>query len=104
MASLSGGRARQEPASNIGSRPGRRGPAPGPGHACQWGLVHTREWIKPADLNPAELLWGFRRRADRTALPDRRVVVRFEFSRVPASRTRSEFMWLVADATGWMYA
>ncbi len=58
------------------------------GTLAQWGLVHTREWIKPADLDPAELLWGFRRRADRTALPNCRVVVRFEFSGVPASRTK----------------
>lgn len=70
------------------------------GTLAQWGLVHTREWIKPADLDPGELLWGFRRRADRTALPDHRVVVRFEFSGVPASRTRFRVMWLVLERSG----
>jgi DNA-binding HxlR family transcriptional regulator len=70
------------------------------GTLAQWGLVHTREWIKPADLDPAELLWGFRRRADRKALPDRRVVVRFEFSGVPASRTKFRVMWLVLERSG----
>jgi hypothetical protein len=41
-----------------------------------------------------------RERADRTALPDRRVVVRFEFSGVPASRTKFRVMWLVLERSG----
>ena len=61
----------------------------------QWGLVHARDRIKPSDLDPSLLMWGFRKRADRDALPDRRVVVRFEFSDVPAMRTRFRIMWLV---------
>jgi DNA-binding HxlR family transcriptional regulator len=61
-----------------------------------WGLEHGRN-LKPDDLDPAVLLWGFRKRADRDALPDRRVVVRFEFSGVPASRTRYRIMWLLLE-------
>lgn len=60
-----------------------------------WGLAHARDRVKPGDLDPAVLLWGFRRRADRDALPDRRVVVRFEFSGVPATRTKYRIMWLL---------
>jgi hypothetical protein len=63
----------------------------------QWGLTHTRARLTPADLDPSVLMWGFRKRADRTALPDRRVVVRFEFSGVPASRTKFRVMWLLLE-------
>ena len=66
----------------------------------RWGLAHTRGRVKPGDLDPALLLWGFRKRADRDALPDRRVVVRFEFSGVPASRTRYSMMWLLLERSG----
>lgn len=70
------------------------------GTLAQWGLKHTREWIELGDLDPTELLWGLRRRADRTALPDRRVVLRFEFSGVPASRTKFRVMWLLLERSG----
>jgi DNA-binding HxlR family transcriptional regulator len=62
-----------------------------------WGLVHARDRLKRNDLDPTILLWGFRKRANRDALPDRRVVVRFEFSGVPASRTRFRLMWLLLE-------
>jgi DNA-binding HxlR family transcriptional regulator len=51
-----------------------------------WGLAHTRDRISADDLDPA--------------LPDRRVVIRFEFSGVPANRTRLRIMWLVLDRSG----
>jgi len=66
----------------------------------RWGMVHGRDHVKPGDLDPAVLLWGFRKRADREALPGRRVVVRFEFSGVPASRTKYRIMWLLLDRSG----
>jgi DNA-binding HxlR family transcriptional regulator len=66
----------------------------------RWGLAHARDRVKPGDLDPAVLLWGFRKRADRDALPDRRVVVRFEFAGVPASRTKYRMMWLVLGRAG----
>ena len=58
----------------------------------QWGMTYTHDRIKRSDLDPALLIWGLRRRVDVNALPDRRVVLRFEFSGVPASRT---IMWLI---------
>jgi DNA-binding HxlR family transcriptional regulator len=66
----------------------------------RWGLTHGRDRVKPGDLDPAVLLWGFRKRADRNALPDRRIVVRFEFSGVPTSRTKYRIMWLILDQSG----
>jgi DNA-binding HxlR family transcriptional regulator len=66
----------------------------------RWGLTQGRDRVKPGDLDPALLLWGFRKRTDRAALPDQRVVVRFEFSGVPASRTKYRVMWLLLDRSG----
>lgn len=65
-----------------------------------WGLENTRDWIEPSELDPSVLLWSFRRRADIGALPERTVVVRFEFSGVPAIRTKYRVMWLVLDRAG----
>lgn len=67
------------------------------GELGRWGLVHARDRIEAADLDPSLLMWGFRKRADINALPDHRVVVRFEFAGVPADRTRFRIMWLVFD-------
>jgi DNA-binding HxlR family transcriptional regulator len=61
----------------------------------QWGVVHTQDRIKRSDLDPALLLWGLRARVDVNALPDRCTVLRFEFSGVPASRTKFRIMWLI---------
>ncbi len=67
-----------------------------------WGLAHTRDRIKPTDLDPVLLTWGFRKRAMAHigALPDHRVVVRFEYSGVPASRRKFRVMWLLLDRSG----
>lgn len=65
-----------------------------------WGLVHGRDRLKRDDLDPTILLWGFRKRADRDALPDHRIVVRFEFSGVPANRSRFRLMWLLLERSG----
>jgi DNA-binding HxlR family transcriptional regulator len=61
----------------------------------QWGMTYTHDRIKRSDLDPALLIWGLRGRVDVNALPDRRVVLRFEFSGVPASRTKFRIMWLL---------
>jgi DNA-binding HxlR family transcriptional regulator len=61
----------------------------------QWGMTYTHDRIKRSDLDPALLIWGLRRRVDPSALRDRRVVLRFEFSGVPASRTKFRIMWLI---------
>jgi len=65
-----------------------------------WGLVHARDTLRPDDLDPTLLLWGFRKRAIRDALPDRRIVVRFEFSGVPANRTKFRILWLLLERSG----
>lgn len=65
-----------------------------------WGLLHARDRIRPTDLDPTIFLWGLRKRAILDALPNRRVVLRFEFSGVPASRTRFRILWLVLERSG----
>ena len=65
-----------------------------------WGLAHTRDRIAADDLDPALMMWTMRQRTDMDALPDRRVVIRFEFSGVPANRTRLRIMWLVLARSG----
>lgn len=69
------------------------------GELGRWGLVHARD-VKRTDLDPTYLLWGFRKRAILDALPDRRVVVRFEFSGVPESRTKFRVLWLILERSG----
>jgi DNA-binding HxlR family transcriptional regulator len=66
----------------------------------QWGITYTHDRIKRSDLDPALLIWGLRRRVDVSVLPDRRVVLRFEFSGVPASRTKFRIMWLILERSG----
>jgi DNA-binding HxlR family transcriptional regulator len=66
----------------------------------EWGLTYTRDRIKRSDLDPAQLIWGLRGRIDPGALPDRRVVLRFEFSGVPKSRTKFRIMWLILERSG----
>jgi DNA-binding HxlR family transcriptional regulator len=65
-----------------------------------WGLVHARDRIKPTDLDPTILLWGLRKRAILDALPNRRVVLRFEFAGVPSNRTKFRILWLVLQRSG----
>jgi DNA-binding HxlR family transcriptional regulator len=66
----------------------------------QWGMTYTHDRIKRSDLVPALLIWGLRKRVELSALPDRRVVLRFEFSGVPASRTKFRIMGLLLGRSG----
>lgn len=67
---------------------------------AHWGLAHGHERIEPRDLDPALLLWALRKGVDLSALPNRRITLRFEFSGVPAHRTKFRIMWLVLRADG----
>jgi DNA-binding HxlR family transcriptional regulator len=69
------------------------------GELGHWGLIHARD-VKDTDLDPSYLVWGFRKRAKLDALPNRRLVIRFEFSGVPASRTKFRILWLILERSG----
>jgi DNA-binding HxlR family transcriptional regulator len=66
----------------------------------RWGLAHARDRLTADDLNPGLLMWRMRKRVDIGALPERRIVVRFEFSGVPRSRTALRVIWLILERTG----
>ena len=66
----------------------------------KWGMAHGRSRITEKDLDPGLLMWAFHIRAGRSQMPERRIVVRFEFAGVPASRTKFKVMWLVLDRGG----
>jgi DNA-binding HxlR family transcriptional regulator len=62
-----------------------------------WGSFYARDRIESCDLDPGLLMWTLRKRAGGQGLPAERVVLRFEFAGVPASRTKLRLMWLVLD-------
>ena len=66
----------------------------------RWGLAHARDQLTADDLNPGLLMWRMRKRVDISALPSRRVVIRFEFSGVSRRRTALRIMWLILERTG----
>ena len=59
-----------------------------------WGKQWTRSQLAPEDLDLKLLMWDMRRRIDFQQVPDRRVVVEFEYSDAPATFRR---WWLVID-------
>lgn len=52
----------------------------------RWGLIYGRDRVSAGDYDSTVLMWALRRRVDRQALPDRRVVVRFDLSGVARCR------------------
>jgi DNA-binding HxlR family transcriptional regulator len=69
------------------------------GGLAQWGLQHARDRLEAHDLDPGLYLWKLRTHIDKRILPSKRVLLRFEFSGVPKSRTSLCLMWLVLDRT-----
>ena len=64
---------------------------------ARWGLFYSRDRLEARDLDPGVLMWMLRRRARLDDLPDKRIVLRFEFSGVPLSKTKLRLMWLVLN-------
>ena len=63
----------------------------------KWGLAHARAWLKPNDFDPTIVMWALRKRTDRDALPDHRVIVRFEFAGLPATHAKFRILWLILE-------
>jgi len=61
----------------------------------RWGFMYARDRIQPKEMDPGLYLWMLRRRLLREELPERRVVLQFEFTGVPAAHTKLRRMWLV---------
>ena len=61
----------------------------------EWGQRWARAQLGRDDLDPGLLMWDIHRRINIDRLPERRVVVRFEFRGVPRSLRRPMTWWLV---------
>jgi DNA-binding HxlR family transcriptional regulator len=60
-----------------------------------WGQRWARTQIAREDLDPGLLMWDIHRRIDVDRLPERRVVVRFEFRGVPRASRCPTTWWLI---------
>jgi len=64
----------------------------------EWGQRWTVR-VEPRNLNAGFLMWNLRRRIALERLPERRIVVRFEFVGVPAGSSGPRTFWLLLDRT-----
>jgi DNA-binding HxlR family transcriptional regulator len=66
-----------------------------------WGYKWTAQELRPENQDPGLLMWFLRRRVNVDALPDEKVVARFEFrgeqSKRPAWLAEHQSFWLVLD-------
>ncbi|HEY8233573.1 MAG TPA: helix-turn-helix domain-containing protein [Vicinamibacteria bacterium] len=63
----------------------------------EWGQRWARQQIGAEDLDAGLLMWDIRRRVNTDRLPDRRVVVRFDFRAVPKTVRRPPTYWLILE-------
>ena len=63
----------------------------------EWGQRWARSRLTADDLDAGLLMWDIRRRMNTDRLPDRRVVVRFDFRAVPKTVRSPARFWLVLD-------
>ena len=66
----------------------------------EWGQRWARSKLSPGDLDPGLLMWDIRRRVNIDRLPDRRVVVRFDFRAVPKTVRSATTFWLILEHRG----
>jgi hypothetical protein len=63
----------------------------------EWGQRWARSQITADDLDAGLLMWDIRRRMNTDRLPDRRVVVRFDFRAVPKTVRSQPTFWLILE-------
>jgi DNA-binding HxlR family transcriptional regulator len=61
----------------------------------EWGQRWARSQLGPEDLDPGLLMWDIHRRINVDRLPERRVVIRFDFRGVPRVSRRPTTWWLI---------
>src|SRR3954471_16756777 len=64
-----------------------------------WGQRWTVR-VQPDNLDSGFLMWNIRRRVALDKLPERRVVVHFEFRGVPSGRAMLRKCWLILERSG----
>jgi hypothetical protein len=63
----------------------------------EWGQRWARSELSARDLDPGLLMWDIRRRVNTDRLPDRRVVVQFDFRAVPKTARSPATFWLILE-------
>jgi DNA-binding HxlR family transcriptional regulator len=63
----------------------------------EWGQRWARNQVSANDLDAGLLMWDIHRRMNTDRLPDRRVVVRFDFRAVPRTVRRPPTFWLILE-------
>ena len=66
----------------------------------EWGQRWATTQFDPENLDLMLLMWNVRRRIDFKRLPDRRVVVRFDFRGFPARCRAFQTCWLLLERSG----
>jgi DNA-binding HxlR family transcriptional regulator len=66
----------------------------------EWGQRWARSEVHAEDLDPGLLMWDIRRRVNTDRLPDRRVVVQFDFRAVPKTVRGPVTFWLILEHRG----
>ena len=61
----------------------------------EWGQRWARNQLGREDLDPGLLMWDIHRRINVDRLPERRVVIRFDFRGVPRAARRPTTWWLL---------
>jgi hypothetical protein len=61
----------------------------------EWGQRWARSQLRREDLDPGLLMWDIHRRLNVDRLPERRVVVRFDFRGVPRASRCPTTWWLI---------
>jgi DNA-binding HxlR family transcriptional regulator len=63
----------------------------------EWGQRWARKEVRAEDLDAGLLMWDIRRRMNTDRLPERRVVVRFDFRTLPRTVRRPPTYWLILE-------
>jgi len=66
----------------------------------EWGQRWATTQFDPDNLDLMLLMWNVRRRVDFTRLPDRRIVVRFDFRAFPVRCRAFRTSWLILERSG----
>lgn len=65
------------------------------GLMSEWGQRHGQGRIAHEELDPELLMWGMKRQVDPRELPDRDVVLRLEFRRLPTAHAARRYWWMI---------
>lgn len=64
-----------------------------------WGQRHGQGRIAHEELDPTLLMWGMRRQIAEAELPDREIVLRFDFRGIPRAFAARRYWWMILRPT-----